>query len=74
MNFLKKLFKSNDDAELRAIIRMQQNALETETEKRKYADRLLMMIAASEDVNIPVEMVLEIWDYLHMDELKNFEE
>jgi hypothetical protein len=74
MNFLKKLFKSNDDAELRAIIRMQQNALETEIEKRKYADRLLMMIAASEDVNIPVEMVLEIWDYLHMDELKNFEE
>jgi hypothetical protein len=74
MNFLKKLFKSKDEAELKAIIRIQQNALQMEIEKREYAERLLIKIAESEKVEMPMEMVLEIWDYIHMDEIKNFEE
>jgi hypothetical protein len=74
MNFLKKLFKSKDEAELEAIIRIQQNALQMEIEKREYVERLLIKIAESEKVEMPMEMVLEIWDYIHMDEIKNFEE
>jgi|APFre7841882793_1041355.scaffolds.fasta_scaffold162274_2 hypothetical protein len=74
MNFLKKLFKSKDEAELKAIIRIQQNALQMEIEKREYVERLLIKIAESEKVEMPMEMVLEIWDYIHMDEIKNFEE
>jgi hypothetical protein len=72
MKFLKNLFKS--DAKLKAIIRVQQNALEMEIEKRKYVESLLIKAAESDRVEMPMEMVLEIWDYLHMDELKNFEE
>ena len=74
MNFLKKLFKSKDEAELKAIIRIQQNALQMEIEKREYVERLLIKIAESEKVEMPMEMVLEIWDHIHMDEIKNFEE
>lgn len=74
MNFLKKLFKSKDEAELKAIIRIQQNALQMEIEKREYAERLLIKIVESDKVEMPMEMVLEIWDYIHMDEIKNFEE
>jgi hypothetical protein len=74
MNFLKKLFKSKDEAELKAIIRIQQNALQMEIEKREYAERLLIKIVESDKVEMPIEMVLEIWDYIHMDEIKNFEE
>ena len=74
MNFLKKLFKSKDEAELKAIIRMQQNALEMEIEKREYVERLLVRAIESDKVEMPMEMVLEIWEYLHMDEIKSFEE
>jgi len=74
MNFLKKLFKSKNDAELKAIIRMQQNALEMEIEKREYVERLLVRAIESDKVEMPMEMVLEIWEYLHMDEIKSFEE
>jgi hypothetical protein len=45
-----------------------------EIEKREYVERLLIKIAESEKVEMPMEMVLEIWDYIHMDEIKNFEE
>jgi len=74
MNFLRKLFKSKNDAELKAIIRMQQNALEMEIEKREYVERLLVRAIESDKVEMPMEMVLEIWEYLHMDEIKSFEE
>lgn len=74
MNFLRKLFKSKNDAELKSIIRMQQNALEMEIEKREYVERLLIRVTESDKVEMPMEMVLEIWEYLHMDEIKNFEE
>jgi len=72
MNFLKKLFKSKN--ELKSIIRIQQNALEMEIEKRKYVERLLIKIAESDDVEIPMKMVLEIWEYLHEEEIKNINE
>lgn len=72
MKFLKNLFKS--DAKLKAIIRVQQNALEMEIEKRKYVESLLIKAAESDRVEIPMEMVLEIWEYLHMDEIKNINE
>lgn len=72
MKFLKNLFKS--DAKLKAIIRVQQNALEMEIEKRKYVESLLIKAAESDKVEMPMEMVLEIWEYLHMDEIKNINE
>jgi len=72
MKFLKNLFKS--DAKLKAIIRVQQNALEMEIEKRKYVESLLIKAAESDRVEMPMEMVLEIWEYLHMDEIKNINE
>jgi len=72
MKFLKNLFKS--DAKLKAIIRVQQNALEMEIEKRKYVESLLIKAAESDKVEMPMEMVLEIWEYLHIDEIKNINE
>jgi hypothetical protein len=72
MKFLKNLFKS--DAKLKAIIRVQQNALEMEIEKRKYVESLLIKAAESDRVEMPMEMVLEIWEYLHIDEIKNINE
>jgi hypothetical protein len=53
---------------------MQQNALEMEIEKREYVERLLVRAIESDKVEMPMEMVLEIWEYLHMDEIKSFEE
>lgn len=72
MKFLKNLFKL--DAKLKAIIRVQQNALEMEIEKRKYVESLLIKAVESDRVEMPMEMVLEIWEYLHMDEIKNINE
>ena len=67
---LKRFFtkKSTDEVEvLRAQVRMLQDALSVEEEYRKNTKSILFSIIELENVELPLPIVLEIFDYLHMD-------
>ena len=67
---LKRFFTKKTDAEvevLRAQVRMLQNALSVEEEYRKNTKNILFSIIELENVELPLPIVLEIFDYLHMD-------
>lgn len=68
---LKRFFtpKSSDvEVEmLKAQVRMLQNALSVEEEYRKNTKNILFSIVELENVELPLPIVLEIFDYLHMD-------
>lgn len=56
--------------EYRAIIRAMQNALQEEEEKRKYLEQILSKISEDKNVELPLPIAFEIWDYIHAEELK----
>ena len=67
---LKRFFTKKTDVEvevLRAQVRMLQNALSIEEEYRKNTKNILFSIIELENVELPLPIVLEIFDYLHMD-------
>lgn len=68
---LKRFFtskKSTSEVEvLRAQIRMLQNALSVQEEYNKHTKNILLSIIEVESVELPLPIVLEIFDYLHMD-------
>lgn len=68
---LKRFFtdkKSNTEVEvLRAQVRMLQDALSVEEEYHKHTKNILLSIVELESVELPLPIVLEIFDYLHMD-------
>ena len=68
---LKRFFtdkKSNTEVEvLRAQVRMLQDALSVEEEYHKNAKSILINIMSDESVELPLQIVLEVFDYIHMD-------
>lgn len=67
---LKRFFTKKTDAEievLRAQVRMLQNALSVQEEYHKHIKNILFSIIEVESVELPLPIVLEIFDYLHMD-------
>jgi hypothetical protein len=72
---LKRFFtskKSTSEVEmLRAQVRMLQNALSVEEEHHKHTKNILFSIIEVESVELPLPMVLEIFDYLHMDTVED---
>jgi hypothetical protein len=56
--------------EYKAIIRVMQNALQEEEEKRKYLEQILTKISEDKNVELPLPIAFEIWDYIHAEELK----
>lgn len=67
---LKRFFTKKTDAEvevLRAQVRMLQNALSVEEEYHKNAKSILIDIMSDESVELPLQIVLEVFDYIHMD-------
>jgi|688.fasta_scaffold946329_2 hypothetical protein len=72
---LKRFFtskKSTSEVEvLRAQVRMLQNALSVEEEHHKHTKNILFSIIEVESVELPLPMVLEIFDYLHMDAVED---
>lgn len=71
---LKRFFTKKTDAEvevLRAQVRMLQNALSVEEEHHKHIKNILFGIIEVESVELPLPMVLEIFDYLHMDTVED---
>lgn len=72
LNFkpLKRFFTKNSTSEvevLKAQVRMLQDALSVEEEYRKNTKSILFSIIELENVELPLPIVLEIFDYLHMD-------
>jgi hypothetical protein len=47
-----------------------QNALQEEEEKRKYLEQILTKISEDKNVELPLPIAFEIWDYIHAEELK----
>jgi uncharacterized protein (UPF0216 family) len=47
-----------------------QNALQEEEEKRKHLEQILAKISEDKNVELPLPIVFEIWDYIHAEELK----
>ena len=72
---LKRFFtskKSTSEVEvLRAQVRMLQNALSVEEEHHKHTKNILLSIIEVESVELPLPIVLEIFDYLHMDAVED---
>lgn len=68
---LKRFFtskKSNTEVEvLRAQVRILQNTLSIQEEYNKHTKNILLSIIEVESVELPLPIVLEIFDYLHMD-------
>ena len=67
---LKRFFtkKSTDEVEvLRAQVRILQNTLSIQEEYNKHTKNILLSIIEVESVELPLPIVLEIFDYLHMD-------
>lgn len=67
---LKRFFTKKTDTEvevLRAQVRMLQNALSVQEEYNKHTKNILLSIIEVESVELPLPIVLEIFDYLHMD-------
>lgn len=75
MNFqfepLKKLFTpnpiNNEVAVLRAQVRALQNILSEEEEKNMVVKRIMISLIDLEEVELPLFLALEIFDYLHME-------
>jgi hypothetical protein len=65
---LKRFFTPNSEiALLEAQVRVLQNALSVEEEYHKNAKSILISIMSDESVELPLQIVLEVFDYLHMD-------
>lgn len=70
--FIKEnIFPTAMGNEYRAIIRVMQNALQEEEEKRKHLEQILAKISEDKNVELPLPIVFEIWDYIHAEELKD---
>lgn len=71
---LKRFFTKSSTSEvevLRAQVRMLQNALSVEEEYHKNAKSILINIMSDESVELPLPIVLDIFDYLHMDTVED---
>jgi len=72
---LKRFFtekKSTSEVEmLRAQVRMLQNALSVEEEHHRHTKNILLSIVELENVELPLTIVLDIFDYLHMDTVED---
>ena len=69
--FIKRnIFPTAMGNEYRAIIRAMQNVIQEEEEKRKYLEQILSKISEDKNVELPLPIVFEIWDYIHAEELK----
>jgi hypothetical protein len=69
---LKRFFTPNSEiALLEAQVRVLQNALSVEEEYHKNAKNILLNIIELESVELPLQIVLEIFDYLHMDAVED---
>lgn len=75
MNFqfepLKKFFTpnpiNNEVAVLRAQVRALQNILSEEEEKNMVVKRIMVSLIDLEEVELPLFLALEIFDYLHLE-------
>jgi hypothetical protein len=75
MNFqfepLKKFFTpnpiNNEVAVLRAQVRVLQDILNEEEEKNAMVRRIMLSLVELEEVELPLFLALEIFDYLHME-------
>ena len=72
---LKRFFtskKSTSEVEvLRAQVRILQNTLSVQEEYHKHTKNILLSIIEVESVELPLPIVLEIFDYLHMDTVED---
>lgn len=69
--FVKEILRPRAmNTEYQSIIRVMQNALQEEEEKRKYLEQILSKISEDKNVELPLPIAFEIWDYIHAEELK----
>ena len=72
---LKRFFTSkkstSEVAVLRAQVRILQNTLSVQEEYHKHTKNILLSIIEVESVELPLPIVLEIFDYLHMDTVED---
>ncbi len=71
---LKKFFnltKENEEVKMLEVkVRMLQNALSMEEEHHKRAKSILLNIVEYENINLPLPIALEVFDYLNIE--KNY--
>ena len=69
--FVKEILRPRAmNTEYQSIIRAMQNVIQEEEEKRKYLEQILSKISEDKNVELPLPIAFEIWDYIHAEELK----